>query len=165
MGSTEDTGMVIVSACLTGMRTVNYPSYSCEHGAVVQLFKEGRAIPLCPEQIGGLPTPRPPAGFVGGGTGEELWTGKGGCIVRVVSTDGQDYTEQFLSGAREILRLAQLAGATRAILHNGSPSCGVTRTSLYLDNGTLAHAPGCGALAWLLKANGIEVISHEDWDG
>jgi len=163
MSSSENTGMVIVSACLTGMHTVNYPSYECSDEAVLRLLAEGRAIPLCPEQIGGLPTPRPPAGFVGGGTGAEAWTGARGCIVRVVSTEGDDFTEAFLRGAQEILRVAKLAGAKHAILHDGSPSCGVMRTSVYNQAGELVHDAGCGVLTWLLQANGIQVDSPESW--
>ncbi len=56
----------IVSACLAGVRCVNYPSLVFEHEGLVQLVADSLAIPLCSEQLGGLPTPRPPVGFVGG---------------------------------------------------------------------------------------------------
>lgn len=62
----------IVSACLVGVRCVNYPSLMFEHEGVVELFANSLAIPLCSEQLGGLPTPRPPVGF-DGGTAEDLW--------------------------------------------------------------------------------------------
>ena len=57
---------IIVSACLAGIRCVNYPSLVFENEGVVELVKKSLAIPLCAEQLGGLPTPRPPVGFVGG---------------------------------------------------------------------------------------------------
>jgi uncharacterized protein YbbK (DUF523 family) len=154
--------MIIVSACLVGVRCVNYPSCSLEDEVVKRLFVEGRAVPLCPEQIGGLPTPRPPVGF-SGGTAEELWTGSAKHVVRMVSTAGDDFTEQFLGGCQQVLRLAQLAGANTAILHDGSPSCGTTWTSVYDSEGQLVHEAGCGVLAWLLNANGIHVYSAESW--
>lgn len=154
--------MIIVSACLVGVRCVNYPSCSLEDEAVKRLFVAGRAIPLCPEQIGGLPTPRPPVGF-SGGTAEELWTGTAKHVVRMVNTAGDDVTEQFVGGCREVLRLAQLAGAGTAILHDGSPSCGTEWTSVYDREGRLVHEAGCGALTWLLSANGIRVYSPESW--
>ncbi len=152
--------MTIVSACLAGVRCVNYPSLVFEHKGVVNLVSNSRAIPLCSEQLGGLPTPRSPVGFIGG-TAEDLWTGVPG--LRMVSTEGDDYTEEFMKGAYEVLRIARLVGATRAILHNGSPSCGVTKTSVYDTDGNLVAAEGCGVLCWLLKNNGLEVIASDEW--
>jgi uncharacterized protein YbbK (DUF523 family) len=81
----------------------------------------------------------------------------------MVSTEGDDFTEEFMKGAREVLRIAKLTGATRAILHNGSPSCGVTRTSVYDSKGSLVAAEGCGVLSWLLRENGLEVIASDEW--
>jgi uncharacterized protein YbbK (DUF523 family) len=81
----------------------------------------------------------------------------------MVSTEGDDFTEEFMKGAREVLRVARLSGATRAILHNGSPSCGVTKTSVYDAEGKLVAGNGCGVLAWLLRDNDIEVISSDEW--
>ncbi|MBN1536207.1 MAG: DUF523 domain-containing protein [Anaerolineales bacterium] len=152
--------VTIVSACLAGVRCVNYPSLVFEHKGVVDLLANSHAIPLCSEQLGGLPTPRPPVGFWGG-TAKDLWTGVPG--LRMVSTEGDDYTDQFMKGAWEVLRIAKLTGATRAILHNGSPSCGVTKTSAYDREGNLVGCEGCGVLSWLLKENGLEVISSDEW--
>ena len=152
--------MIIVSACLAGVRCVNYPSLVFEHKGVVNLVANSRAIPLCPEQLGGLPTPRPPVGIVGG-TAEDLWTGMPG--LRLVSTEGDDYTEELMKGAWEVLHVTRLAGATKAILHNGSPSCGVTKTSVYDAEGNLVAGEGCGILTWLLRQNGLEVISTDEW--
>jgi uncharacterized protein YbbK (DUF523 family) len=150
----------IVSACLAGVRCVNYPSLVFEHKGVVELVANSLAIPLCSEQLGGLPTPRPPVGFVGG-TAEDLWTGSPG--LRMVSTEGDDFTEEFMKGAYEVLRIAKLIGATRAILHNGSPSCGVTKTSVFDTEGNLVAGEGCGVLSWLLMENGLEVIASDEW--
>lgn len=152
--------ITIVSACLAGVRCVNYPSLVFEHKDVVELVANSLAIPLCSEQLGGLPTPRPPVGFVGG-TAKDLWTGAPG--LRMISTEGNDFTEEFMRGAWEVLRIAKLIGATRAILHNGSPSCGVTKTSAYDMKGNLVAHEGCGVLSWLLIENGLEVISSDDW--
>ncbi|MBN2117380.1 MAG: DUF523 domain-containing protein [Anaerolineales bacterium] len=154
--------MTIVSACLAGVRCVNYPSLIFEHEGVVELVANSLAIPLCSEQLGGLPTPRPPVGFLGG-TAQDLWTGSPG--LRMVSTEGDDYTEEFMRGAWEVLRIAKLVGAKRAILHNGSPSCGVTQTSVFDPEGNLVAGEGCGVLSWLLKQNGLEVIASDEWPG
>lgn len=152
--------VTIVSACLAGVRCVNYPSLVFEHKGVVELVANSFAIPLCSEQLGGLPTPRPPVGFVGG-TAEDLWTGSPG--LRMVSTEGDDFTEEFMKGAWEVLRIAKLIGAIRAILHNGSPSCGVTKTSVYDAGGNLIAGEGCGVLGWLLMQNGLDVIASDEW--
>ena len=154
--------MIIVSACLAGLRTVNYPSFANEDAAVQQLVADGRALPICAEQLGGLPTPRPPAGFLGG-KADAFWAGSSRVITRVVSTEGDDYSEAFLGGCHEVLRLAQLTGAVQAILSDGSPTCGVSRTSYYDASGDLVHGPGCGALTWLLREHGIEVYSPASW--
>lgn len=160
MSSTKKREKTIVSACLAGIGCVNYPSLMFEHEGVVDLVANSHAIPVCSEQLGGLPTPRPPVGLVGG-TAEDLWTGAPG--LRVVSTEGDDFTEELMRGAREVLRIARLSGAARAILHNGSPSCGVTKTSSYDANGNLVASEGCGVLTWLLSENGIAVLSSDEW--
>jgi len=160
MPETGSHKMTIVSACLAGVRCVNYPSLVFEHEGVVELVENSLAVPLCAEQLGGLPTPRPPVGFVGG-TAEDLWTGSPG--LRLVSPEGDDFTEQIMRGAWEVLRIAKLTGATRAILNNGSPTCGVTKTSVYDAEGNLGSGEGCGVLSWLLKENGLEVISSDEW--
>lgn len=135
---------IIVSACLAGVRCLNYPSLVFEHDDVVELVANSLAIPLCSEQLGGLPTPRPPVGFVRG-TAEDLWTGSPG--IRMVSTEGVDFTEEFMKEAHEVLRIAKMTGATRAILHNVSPSCGVTRTSVFDTEGNPFAGEGCGDLS------------------
>ena len=76
-------------------------------------------IPVCPEQLGGLPTPRTPADLVGG-QGREVLAGQ----ARVVMQNGDDVTRQFISGARQILKIALEQQVDGAFLKSGSPSCG-----------------------------------------
>ena len=118
---------------------------------VVELIAQGKAVPLCPEQLGGLPTPRKPC---------ELISQKDG--TRVQSKDGQDFTEQFLFGAQESLRLAQIAQARFAVLKEGSPSCGKSRVASGEFDGQ--KIPGEGLTAGLFRQNGIRVFSEEEWD-
>ena len=76
-----------------------------------------------------------------GGTAEDLWTGMPG--LRLVSTEGDDYTEELMKGAWEVLHVTRLAGATKAILHNGSPSCGVPENERLHDaEGNLVAGEG-----------------------
>ena len=112
--------MYVVSACLAGIRC-RYDGDSREDPEVLRLLSEGTALPLCPEQLGGLPTPRPRAQFVGG-DGEDVLRGR----AKVVSEDGEDVTESFLRGAEEVLRIARLLGLREVIFKDGSPSCGVS---------------------------------------
>ncbi len=147
--------MILVSACLVGCRC-RYDQGSKPHDPVIALIREGKAVPVCPEQMGGLPTPRLPAEIVGG-DGDDVLEGR----ARVVNAAGEDVTEQFLAGAREALRMAEAAGATVAILKERSPSCG----SAAIYDGTFRGAvrPGRGVTAALLRRHGIEVFSEESW--
>ena len=110
---------VLVSACLLGLRT-RYDGGRLSEPLAEALLGHYRVIPVCPEQLGGLPTPRPPAEILGG-DGAEVLSG----TARVVNAQGEDVTRAFLCGAEEVLRLARLFGVRRAFLKAGSPSCGL----------------------------------------
>lgn len=112
-------GRVLVSACLAGVRC-RYDGSSSPVEEVELLVERGRAVPVCPEQLGGLPTPREPA-EIEGGDGFAVLEGR--ALVR--NRQGEDVTGTFLRGAEESLRLARLARCTRAVMREGSPSCGV----------------------------------------
>ncbi|MEW8977382.1 MAG: DUF523 domain-containing protein [Symbiobacterium sp.] len=149
--------MILVSACLVGCHC-RYDGGTKERPDLVKLIRQGRAVPVCPEQMGGLPTPRVPAEIVGG-DGEAVLDGR----ARVVNSAGDDVTAQFLAGAREALRMAEAAGASVAILKERSPSCG----SAAIYDGTFSGAtvPGAGVTAALLRRHGVRVYSEETWDG
>jgi uncharacterized protein YbbK (DUF523 family) len=144
--------MKVVSACLAGCEC-RYDQRSCLQEEIDQLLREGKAIPVCPEQLGGLPTPRNPAEIVGG-DGFDVLDGK----ARVIDNQGNDVTGHFLAGARQALRLAQTVGATSAILKENSPSCGSSR----VYDGTFSgnKKPGVGVTAALFIRNGIQVKSE-----
>jgi uncharacterized protein YbbK (DUF523 family) len=145
--------MKVVSACLMGCEC-RYDKKSNWHQEIEQLVKEGKAIPVCPEQLGGLPTPRNPAEIVGG-DGFDVLDGK----ARVIDNQGNDVTQMFIDGAYQVLRIAQTVGATEAILKERSPSCG----SRQIYNGTFSKMKkeGVGVTAALLIRNGIRVQSEE----
>lgn len=104
-------------------------------------------IPVCPEQLGGLPTPRTAAQIVGG-SGEDVLEGR----ARVIAGDGADFTAAFLRGARETLHLCQRLRVQEAILKQGSPSCGCGRIHRGRE-----RVPGMGVTAALLQREGIRV--------
>ena len=135
--------MMIVSACLAGF-PCRYDGKAKPCAEVMELVKTGKAIPVCPEQLGGLPTPRPPCEILAG---------------RVADDTGTDRTEAFQRGAEAVLDLAKTYGATRALLQNRSPSCG----SGWIYDGTFSRrlVQGDGVTARLLMENGIQVTGIE----
>lgn len=137
---------IIVSACLAGI-FCRYNGETVPFEPVVDLVRQGRAIPFCPEAYGGLPTPRPPCEILGD---------------RIINKEGVDQTEEFLRGAEEGLGLARLVGCEQAILKANSPSCGFG----IIYDGTFSgtRIPGNGVFADLLHRNGIRVLSEEDLD-
>lgn len=115
------------------------------------LIKRGKGIPICAEQLAGLPIPRPPAEILGG-DGEDVLLGR----AKVVSQTGEDYTKEFIDGANKVLSLCKLYNIKKAYLKSKSPSCGVS----YIYDGTFTGEviDGNGVLSALLEKNGIEII-------
>ena len=143
--------MKIISACLAGVRC-RYDGLSKGRGAFERLVAEGKAIPVCPEQLGGLSTPRVPM-EIHGGDGGDVLRGK----ARVVDEEGVDRTAEMVRGAEEALRIARLAGADEAILKERSPSCGVR--AIVRNGETVA---GAGVAAAIFARAGIPVRSDEE---
>lgn len=125
----------LVSACLLGLRT-RYDGRVKPCEACCLLVKNALWIPVCPEQIGGLPTPRTAADIVGG-DGYDVLAGR----ATVVTREGEDVTSRFLRGARQVLEIAAAQPITAVLLKSRSPSCGMT--------------PRLGVTAALLKQEGF----------
>jgi len=124
--------MILISACLVGLNC-RYDGKSSSEEFLLEKVRCGEALPVCPEQLGGLPTPRVPAEIVGG-TGENVLSG----AAKVCTSDGRDVTEAFLRGARETLYLAKLV--EYIILKQRSPSCGCGQ----IYDGTFTKTLRCG---------------------
>jgi uncharacterized protein YbbK (DUF523 family) len=139
--------MIIVSACLLGIKC-RYDGKSCP---VEGMPLEG-IVPVCPEQLGGLPTPRRPA-TLEGGDGHAVLEGR----ARVKDDAGADVTENFLKGVEAVLEIVSIVGAERAILKEKSPSCGARST--YID-GELGE--GRGVLAAALERANVPVVSEKE---
>jgi uncharacterized protein YbbK (DUF523 family) len=146
--------MLIISSCLVGICST-YQGSSHPTNAFSALLREGRAIPVCPEQLGGLPTPRLPSEIVGG-TGDDVLDGR----ARVLMNDGTDVTQNYLRGAHEVLRIAQIAAADTAILKERSPSCGVHE--IYDGSFSRCVIAGRGVTTALLVRNGIRVLNEQE---
>ncbi|MCY3551646.1 MAG: DUF523 domain-containing protein [Candidatus Poribacteria bacterium] len=141
----------IVSACLLGVRC-RYDGGDSQNETAMKQKETSELIPVCPEESGGLPTPRPPAEIVGG-DGEDVLNGK----AKVMTVDGRDVTDAYLKGAHHALQVAQAHGATQVILKARSPSCGCGDIYDGTFSGTLTS--GDGVTTALLKRHGITVTS------
>ncbi len=133
--------MIIVSACLAGVNC-RYDGQNKEKSEIIELIKKGEAIAVCPEQLGGLSTPRPPA---------ELQNEK------IITIDGVDVTLNYRKGAKEALKLAKLYNCQEAWLKSKSPMCG--HGEIYDGQFAGVTKAGEGVLSALLLENGIKVKS------
>lgn len=140
--------MILVSACLIGINC-KYSGGNNYNQKIFDLVKEGKAIPICPEQLGGLNTPRKPVEL-------KVINGKRYAI----DNEGKDFTENFERGALEVLKLAKNLNINKAILQPRSPSCGVNK--IYSGNFDNKLVDGNGILAELLKQNGIDVLTPNE---
>ena len=140
--------MILVSACLAGINC-KYNGGNNYNEKIFNLVKEGKAIPVCPEQLGGLTPPREPSEI-------KIIDGKR----YVINKEGIDVTEEFEKGAEEVLTLVKKLDIKKAILQSRSPSCGINK--IYSGNFDRNLVDGNGILADLLLENGIEVINSDD---
>ncbi|MBP1850384.1 DUF523 domain-containing protein [Rhizobium halophytocola] len=148
---------ILISACLLG-RPVRYDGKGkpLDHPAIARWKAQGRLVGFCPEQAGGLPTPRPPAEIEGGLSGEDVLSGRG----RVIEVTGGDVTAAFIAGAEQAVAYAKAQGCPFALLIDGSLSCG----SGFLYDGRFSggtHA-GEGVTAALLRRAGVAVFSDRE---
>ena len=140
--------MIFVSACLVGINC-KYSGGNNFNQKIFDLVKEEKAIPICPEQLGGLMTPRKPVEL-------KIVDGKRYAI----DNEGNDVTENFERGAMEVLKLAKSLNIKKAVLQPRSPSCGVNK--VYSGNFDNKLIDGNGILAELLMENGIEVLTPDE---
>lgn len=136
--------MKLCSACLLGVKC-RYDGKSKLNKKVIKLARKESLIPVCPEQLGGLPTPREPAEQKG---------------KKVLTRSGRDITHYFTKGAQKVLAIAKLLNIKKAILKQKSPSCGCGK----IYDGTFSGRviKGDGVTTALLKKNGIKVLSEDN---
>ena len=137
---------ILVSACLLGMRC-RYDGESKACPAVLSLKEHHQLVPVCPEQLGGLPTPRPACERVGD---------------RVMTGQGEDRTAEYARGAEQAARLYTLLDCDCAVLKSRSPMCGAGEIHDGSFSGGMLAGDGC--LAALLKQAGVPVFTEEQTD-
>lgn len=146
-------GPVLVSACLAG-RACAYDGTARPRDEILELVREGRAVLVCPEDEGGLGTPRPVA---------EIQDGDGGDVLdgraRVLTDDGVDVTAEYLEGARIAVQRALQNGCKVAVLKARSPACGCGAIYDGTFSNTLRKGDGVAAAA--LKRAGLEIQLDE----
>lgn len=133
---------LLISACLLGVRC-RYDGACKACAQASALAQQYQLIPICPEQLGGLPTPRTPAER----RGEHVFT-----------KDGRDVTAEYQRGAEEALRLAQLFCCEAAVLKERSPSCG--SGTIYDGSFSSTLCEGYGVCAQILLEHGIAVFGE-----
>ena len=135
---------LLVSACLLGVACrYDGASKGLPDSVLRELMARHTLVPVCPEQLGGLPTPRDASERQGS---------------RVVMRSGRDVTDAYVRGAQQVLALAQRFGCTAALLKQRSPSCG--HGEIYDGTFTGTVVEGWGVTAELLRREGIPVLGE-----
>lgn len=139
------TRLILASACLCG-EPCRYDGSAAPHPLLVDVHKRGMVVAVCPEALGGLPTPRPCCELRGN---------------QVLNAEGRDVTAQFEDGAAQMVALAREKNIVTAVLKEKSPSCGVSR----IYDGTFSGVviPGMGVAARLLARHGLTVYGDTDF--
>lgn len=135
---------ILVSACLMGY-DCRYKGDSCKNDKIAELAKDNVLIPVCPEQLGGLSTPRQPAERVG---------------ASVIAKSGADVTEQYMRGANLAVEVARANNVDYCILKANSPSCG--KGVIYDGTFSGAKTVGNGVTAEKLLQAGFKVLTEND---
>ncbi|ETI94553.1 MAG: hypothetical protein Q606_CBAC00280G0006 [Intestinibacter bartlettii DORA_8_9] len=149
--------MIIVSACLLG-ENCKYSGGNNKSENVIKYLEDKEYILVCPEQLGGLSTPRNPSEIItyGNKDGNDVLSG----YTKVLSNKGIDVTKNFIQGAEETLKIAKEHNAKTAILKAGSPSCGYKKIydGTFLGN----KIQGMGVTAAILNKENIALLDEDD---
>lgn len=141
-----DRGKILVSACLCGVKCrYNGKACSCNKTEFVKWQQEGRLVPVCPEVMAGLGTPRYPM---------EINRG------RLITQLGEDLTDRCMAGVEATLQIARENRVELCVLKQNSPTCGAS----VIYDGTFSgrRIPGTGIAAAALRKAGFKVISEEE---
>jgi uncharacterized protein YbbK (DUF523 family) len=144
----------LISACLLGIKCAWDGQDIYKSDKAIELSKSEMLMPVCPEQLGGLRTPRAPQ-EIQGGSGEDVLDGK----CKVLNVNGEDVTQEFIAGAEETLKIVKLFRIEEFIGKSRSPSCGCGQ--IYDGAFSRELIDGDGVTTALLKRNGIRVITEE----
>ncbi|MEY8350689.1 DUF523 domain-containing protein [Bacillus cereus] len=147
--------MIVVSACLAGI-ACRYDGNDNLIAKIEELLQKEETVLICPEVLGGLPTPRPSAEIIGG-NGDDVLDGK----AKVVDKDGNDVTGAFVQGAYKALKEIKDLNPEYIVLKERSPSCG--SSTIYTGEFNGNKQDGYGVTTALFRRHGFTVISEEDF--
>ncbi|PDY45382.1 DUF523 domain-containing protein [Bacillus pseudomycoides] len=147
--------MIVISACLAGI-ACRYDGNDNLISKIEELLQKEEAVLVCPEVLGGLPTPRPSAEIIGG-NGDDVLDGK----AKVMDNEGNDVTKAFVHGAYKALKEIQDLNPEYIILKERSPSCG--SSTIYTGEFNGNKQDGYGVTTALFRRHGFTVISEEDF--
>ncbi|CAM4331822.1 hypothetical protein BAMA_10765 [Bacillus manliponensis] len=148
--------MIVISACLAGI-ACRYDGNDNLISKIEKLLQNEEATLVCPEVLGGLPTPRPPAEIVGG-NGDDVLDG----TARVIDQHGNDVTDAFVQGAYEALEKIKPLAPELIILKERSPSCG--SSTIYTGEFNGNKKDGYGVTTALFRRYGFIVISEVEFE-
>lgn len=146
--------MILISSCLLGLNT-KYNGKSNPNKLLIDYARLGKFIPVCPEQLGGLKTPRGASEIIAG-SGEDVLNH----CAKVMTQDGINETAEYIKGAEEVIKMLSIFPITAAILKQRSPSCGMGQIYDGTFSGT--KIKGEGVTAALLRRHNIPVFTEED---
>ncbi|GCF92171.1 hypothetical protein NRIC_00620 [Enterococcus florum] len=147
--------MIGISACLSGV-CCRYDGNHNEIAELKQLLQQEKAVIICPEVLGGLPTPRYPAEIVGG-NGFDVWENR----AHVIDQQGVDVTEAFKKGAIAAFQKLKALDIQQVVLKERSPSCGVRL--IYDGSFSGQRISGAGVAAAYFINQGLTVYSEDNW--
>lgn len=143
--------IILVSACLAGVNC-RYDRRNNLRDGIHELVIKGKAIAVCPEVLGGLDIPRDRCEIITDNNGDK----------KIMNENREDFTKQFVKGARKTLKIAQTIRVENAILQSRSPSCGYGQ--IYDGTFTQTLKKGNGITAELFLKNGIEIYTERDFE-
>ncbi|WP_242144050.1 MULTISPECIES: DUF523 domain-containing protein [unclassified Bacillus cereus group] len=147
--------MIVISACLAGI-ACRYDGNDHLISKIEELLQKEDTVLVCPEVLGGLPTPRPPAEIIGG-NGDDVLDGK----ARVRDQNGNDVTDAFIQGAYKALETIKDLNPAYIILKERSPSCG--SSIIYTGEFNGNKQDGYGVTTALFRRHGFTIISEEEF--
>ena len=152
---------ILISSCLLGVEC-NYAGKTSSawlkgfSDLIKQQIADGvQFIPVCPEQLGGMNTPRRPSELQGPAL--DILSGK----AKITSNSGEDVTRNFVVGAEQALHVAKLFDVDMAVLKSKSPSCGSRQVYDGTFSGVLVD--GRGIAACLLAKNGVKILNEKEF--
>lgn len=148
--------MIVISACLGGI-ACRYDGNDNLVSKIEELLQKEDTVLICPEVLGGLPTPRPSAEIIGG-NGDDVLDGK----AKVITKNGEDVTAAFVNGAYKALEQIKDLHPEYIILKERSPSCG--SSTIYTGEFNGNKQTGFGVTTALFKRHGFKVISEEEFE-